>query len=267
MCKNHVNIVSLSQIVDVCWLRSIVPSLNNWDRLDMSHLQQINEGDMLTSTIMNVFIQLFAKKSPSFGFISSHVMTIRNLSKISKDHDLLIAQLSRYALDDLENTTCINNQTSKVFMPLFGDVHWMLAVWYKSERKIEVWDSLASKQRVNKWKQPLVRFCQQFVPGEYDYVFANPNSCMQSDGTNCGVFVLYFVWKIVNGSSTADILADNTICSQRMNDWRKPLCALAAYIHLLQQVCIPSPKKLFGDKRDAFQNARKNAIAVQLSKQ
>lgn len=212
---------------------------------------------------MNSGINIFALlRKESCGYISSHVMNIQNLDKLKQQAytNLLVQQLSLYMLDTLENTPSIHMHANIVLMPLFTQPHWMLAVWYKNQHKVEFWDPLAQETNFTAWKPRLQWFCEQLTSEHVSIEFANRHHTLQTESVNCGVFVLYIAWQVMQGKSATVILQDPHCCSKFMFEWRKPLATMLAYVHLVQQQAIPNPRKILHTMNSSRQESRKNIV-------
>lgn len=95
------------------------------------------------------------------------------------------------------------NQNQNDIQILYGEnYHWICTFYKANDGKIYVYDSIYRRQLTGKQKEVLQRF-YPFIPKDNfdNYVVFVPPKLRQGDGVSCGVFALFYMKLLMDGSS------------------------------------------------------------------
>lgn len=101
-----------------------------------------------------------------------------------------------------------------LFMPIYGDNHWVLLVAQLKEKEFDFYDSLGFNNLfkyahfISFWRKHI----KCLLNSNDEWFVSYPQHTLQDDSMNCGVFVLYFINRILHKNLTDDF---------NVNDFRR----------------------------------------------
>ena len=106
----------------------------------------------------------------------------------------------------------------KLVFPIHSTNHWIVGIFFVNEFKLEIWDSLNSKEHFNYAQNVINKLLNEIFKEKQNITIEYfPKAAEQKDGFSCGIFLLHYMESRINNKFPESI---------NINEKREQVCEL-----------------------------------------